>query len=363
MAYRVRTAALIAIAGLMASTLAEASGDLGRSGPMRFSGGAMCEAGLAARDRGACDPPPVEVSGSAAEVSRTRRERAIALWKLARTEAARVEVGQALAADPNDAESLHLRARMDLTRGRWPQATTDLENAVRVAPENAAVRASLAYLRLTVSALHAAKVEADAAIALAPDDPDALWIRASVRLALGEADRARTDLDRAIVLGEHHEARLLRARLHLDLHRFKEAVTDTTALLQRTPGSPDYLSLRALALVGDGQLAEALDDLGQVIGPPGGPYRVPSQHPSFGKLTLQRASLLVRVGRRDEAARDLDHLLVAGGTRAVLKMQLYLRHNGFPDAPLNGVRTSGLDDLVTMCFLDQACGRGIAAAI
>lgn len=79
----------------------------------------------------------------------------------------------------------------------------------------------------------------------------------------------------------------------------------------------------------------------------------------FGDLYLQRAILLVEIGRTDDAMRDLDSIGAIGGPRAVLRLQVYLRGHGFSDVPIDGKRSQILDDAIKACFVNKACGRGL----
>jgi hypothetical protein len=56
----------------------------------------------------------------------------------------------------------------------------------------------------------------------------------------------------------------------------------------------------------------------------------------------------------------LQTIVSLDGNRAVLQMQVYLRGHGFPDLSLDGKRSDQLDAALQACFIDHACGRGIA---
>ncbi len=89
-------------------------------------------------------------------------------------------------------------------------------------------------------------------------------------------------------------------------------------------------------------------------------------HPRSSEVTdlyTLRAMLLARLGHREKALQDLDAIVREGDRRAILRLQVYLRNNGFPDVPIDGKRTNGFDDAIVACFLDKACGRGVASPI
>jgi hypothetical protein len=74
---------------------------------------------------------------------------------------------------------------------------------------------------------------------------------------------------------------------------------------------------------------------------------------------MQRTTLLVQLGRRDEASRDIDTLARAGGKQGMLRMQVHLRRNGFPDIPLDGQRSRDFDEALKACLLNRACAGGL----
>jgi hypothetical protein len=83
----------------------------------------------------------------------------------------------------------------------------------------------------------------------------------------------------------------------------------------------------------------------------------------FYDLYIQRAMALVQVGREKEALMDFDVAIRLGGQKAVLRMQVYLRSHGFPDIVIDGKRSAALNEAIVACFLNDACGRGIAMKI
>ncbi|CAN5310955.1 hypothetical protein BH10PSE8_BH10PSE8_17150 [soil metagenome] len=324
-------------------------------------GGATCDAGGLSQHQGACDPPVLDTTGlSAPALTSARVERARKLIALLRLEAAKEELGKAIAAAPTAVEALHLRARLRLSMLDLKGAELDLDAAIKAAPDNAPVRSSLAYLHLQMRRLPEALRDIETALAAMPDDPDARWIRASTLIALGQSDRAIADLDIAVRDEGNVRARETRAALHLREHRLEAAVADADRVQQKRPEDPTTLTIRILAKIGAGKTDEALDDLDQLIGPPGGPYRTPAEYQDFGRLTYQRAMLLASAGRGEEAMKDVAYVLDKGGIRAVLRLQIFLRHNGMPDVVLDGQRSSQLDAAVTSCFGNAACGRGLS---
>ena len=324
--------ALLPLLLAFAASPCAAANDVGSSGSFRMMGGATCDADGLAKHQGACDPPSLDTAGlSAPALTSARVERARKLIALLRLDAAKEELGKAIAAAPAAVEALHLRARLRLSMRDLKGAEQDLDAALKADPGNAPVRSSLAYLHLQMRRWPEALREIDIALAAMPDDPDARWIRASTLIAVGQRDKAEQDLDIALRDPGNIRARETRAVLHLRENRLEAAVADADRVQAARPGDPTTLNLRAVANLAVGKTDEALADLAKLIGPPGGPYQMPPQYQDFGKLTYQRAMLLASVGRRDEAMKDVAYVLDKGGIRAVLRLQIFLRHNGMPD--------------------------------
>lgn len=348
----------------LATSPCSAADDFGTSGPLRRIGGENCGTDFQAQRDGACDPPPIEVSGmSAGALTSARVERARYLLNLLRVDAARQELDTAILAAPEAVDALHLRARLLLSRLDLQGAGRDLDAAIKVDPSNAALRSSLAYLHLQRRQLPDALREIDTALAAKPYDTDARWIRALVLIATGQRGNAEKDLDIAVRDSANVSARQARAELYLHDGRYDAASAEADLLLAKRPDDDQGLNIRALAKLGAGKIDDALEDFSNMIGPPGGPYRLPPHYKDFGRLTFQRAMLLVSIGQRASAVKDIEYLLDKGGIRAVLRLQIFLRHHGMPDIALDGKRSTQLDEAILTCFGNAACGRGLAQAI
>jgi hypothetical protein len=85
--------------------------------------------------------------------------------------------------------------------------------------------------------------------------------------------------------------------------------------------------------------------------------------PHFNQLMVQRAILLAKLDRSAEAGRDLDVIVTSGGKRVVIRLQVFLRRNGFEDVPLDGKRTAAFDEALQACIVNQACGRGLVRSL
>jgi len=369
----VRTALRLAVV-LMATAVgvaadftgALAADPLGTAGPFRSVGWGRCETGVQAQFTGACDPPPVEESLPAAKRSQAHYERAIRLLSLVRMEQARRAVDAAIASDPNNVLALKLRARMNIP-GDGGAALADINAALILAPTDSDLLATRATLVCGRCDKNAPLRDANEAVRQNDRNADALWIRARILAELGQLPAADEDLSRALEIEpDYARARLLRAQFRMRLGRLKEAAEDADRIIDGgggNGGGASALQVRALARAGLGDWSGAVADLTAILGAPGAPTTASPRMAYFNELYIQRAIALVRLGREPEAMLDFEAVIGLGGRPSILRMQVYLRGNGFPDVPLDGQRSQVLDDAVKACFVNDACGRGIAQRI
>jgi tetratricopeptide (TPR) repeat protein len=330
---------------------------IGTAGPIRSLGGAPCSAGFAAMMRGECDPPPVDSALAPAQRSQARVARARELLSIPRLDPAIRELDAAIADEPRNSVALLLRGRLKIP-GRLDEALADMDRVLQLDPDNSDARATKAFV-LRGQDNEWALAEATKALAQDPSNADAFWIRASLLADIGKLTEAERDLDAAIVLEpDVSRALLRRGQIRAQLGKTDDAVRDASAVLAL--GHDGFaLQLRAVIRGRSGNYAGAVEDLNAILGPPGERRDGPIL-PYMVSMYVQRALALTRTGQVADARRDLDTIIKLGGPRAVLQMQTYLRGHGFPDLALDGQRSDQLDDALTACFINEACGRGIA---
>jgi tetratricopeptide (TPR) repeat protein len=230
---------------------------------------------------------------------------------------------------------------------------------LQLEPDNADALATQAFIVMGQDD-EAGLRAATRALALAPANVDALWIRSLLAVRLGDTVQAGKDLDRAVALEpDDRRTRMARAELRLQIGNSAGAREDLNALLA-SQYDLRALQMRAALLAAAGEDAGALADLNNILGPPGQRSPPGPARPDLVNMYVQRALVLTRHGRPDDAKQDLETIVSLGGSRAILQMQVYLRGHGFPDLRLDGQRTDQLDTALRACFINNACGRGIA---
>jgi tetratricopeptide (TPR) repeat protein len=332
---------------------------IGTAGPIRTFGGKQCGIPYEAILRGECDPPRIDPALPNRQRSEARLRRALDLIAILRVEQAMQELTDAIGEDPRDVAALLLRGRLRIP-GKLAEAEQDINRALQLDPDNPGALATRALLLLDQDDRGALR-DASRALSLRPDDVDALFIRAKILIRINSLDEAEQDLDRAIALEpDNANALLTRSRVRMRIGKTAEAEADASAAAA-VRGGDTAMQMRAIARVKSGDRTTTLADLTAILGNPGevSPRKTIDQK-TFVDLLIQRALLLARNDRRADARKDLDSIVTMGGLRSILQMQVYLRGHGFPDIELDGKRSDRLDEAMIACFIDEACGRGLA---
>jgi tetratricopeptide (TPR) repeat protein len=354
--------ALVAFALALASP-ALAKDPVGTAGSFRSVGWAQCRAPYEEWKQGACDPAPVDATLPGPALARAHIERSVALLAQTRSEEALKAANAAVAIDPTNVSSLTFRGRLLSTLLKLDAAERDLNAALMIEPTNPVLLASRAEVLLNAGKGLDALADITAAIAQRPDDTDMLLIKASIHMSRDQVDIAARDLERAVALDPgDRRTRLMKAQAQFRLGKFAGAVDDATKTLAISAGDLTARETRALALIALDRPAEAIEDLNAFLGPPGLPTTVVALR-HYREILLQRALLLARLGKREDSNRDIEVLMLSGGKQAILRVQLYLRRNGFPDVRIDGERDTEFDNTLRNCVLDRACGRGITRHI
>ncbi len=113
--------------------------------------------------------------------------------------------------------------------------------------------------------------------------------------------------------------------------------------------------MRAMANDDLGDDNAALADLNSLLGPlDGSPNYVMSGN-QIAQYKMQRALVLVHLKRFSDAATDAVSALNIGGRRSLLQAEIFLRHNGFPDVPLDGQSSEDLKRAMQACMGLNSC--------
>jgi tetratricopeptide (TPR) repeat protein len=271
------------------------------------------------------------------------------------------ETDAALGLEPRNAALRHLAARLVMSTGDYVRAERDIAVALELAPSDPDIAASHAALLELQQNSHGALDVYNSILAQHPDHAFSRAARAKLFLAMAQPDNAIADFD-AVLAGNHPDDAVLplRARAYMQIGKPELAIADYNNALARHPAELDLVMERAVAYALAGDDAAALADFETVLGPVGAAPRYAIGGAELAKYRTQRALLLVHQKRFADAASEMADALYAGGKSTVLRVQLFLRHNGFPETPLDGRDSDALRQSLRACFGLNSCFQQIS---
>jgi tetratricopeptide (TPR) repeat protein len=280
---------------------------------------------------------------------------------LAELPRARNETDAALALDPNNAALHHLAGRLAMSAGDYLRAEREIAAALAQAPDDPDIAASRAALLALQQNPHAALDAYNAILAQHPDHAFSRAARARLFLLMARPQQAVADLD-VLLTGDNPDTVLLqlRAGAYMQMARPELAIADYNKALAEHPDQLDLVLDRAVAYALAGNAAAALADFDKILGPPGAAPRYAIGGTELAAYRMQRALLFVQLKRFAEAASEMASALNAGGKPAVLRAQIFLRRNGFPQTPLDGHDSDELRQSLQACFGLNSCFEKIS---
>lgn len=308
-------------------------------------------------------PPLADDRVDAIQQAKARLNRANYYIDMGQLKNALVEADQALKLTPDDVDSRHLVARLALSIGDFERAEHEIEIALQQRPDDANLQATKAAGFINTRPDEAMRLF-DRILTEHPDHRFSRESRARLRLALGHAKEAVADLD-ILLAGKERDTNLLalRADAQITAGNVRQGVADLTEALNQSPDRSDLLTSRATAneMLGDDEAA--LADLDTLLGPVGGSPNYALGGDQLGLYRLQRALVLVHLKRFADAATDAVNALNVGGRRSVLQAQIFLRHNGFPEVPLDGQSSESLKRAMQACMGLGSCFEKVIGSI
>jgi tetratricopeptide (TPR) repeat protein len=303
-------------------------------------------------------------SDDAADRAEGHRRRASFFIDVMAYDDARREVDAVLALRPDDPSLRHFSARLALTMNDFRRAEADIAIALRLAPDDLDIRATSAHIMDARPAPVEALEQFNEIIAKSPTYLYARGQRARLLMRLHRHREALPDLD-FLLSGDAPRTEYfeVRAAVYMVLNMPKRAVADYTMALQDRPDASYLLTERATAYERAGDDATALGDLDKLIPGADGRAKYAIGGDQLAKLYIQRAFILERMKRFRNAAADVAAAVRNGGVPTMLRVQIFLRRNGFPQIPLDGRDSQQLHDALEACFGLNACFQGAIKAI
>jgi tetratricopeptide (TPR) repeat protein len=104
-----------------------------------------------------------------------------------------------------------------------------------------------------------------------------------------------------------------------------------------------------------GIYAMAAEDFGEAAA------RAPAEYAE--EIMAKRAMLLAKAGSTPSAGEELRSVLARGSLKPILKVQVFLRSQGYTDVTINGRYDGATKRALDACLLDKACAPGVGQAI
>ena len=193
--------------------------------------------------------------------------RAALLLQVGRADDARAAIDAALAADPNSADALALRAVIGVVQNERDAALADARKAVELAPTSAAAKTALSYAQQAVFDIEGARATMQQAVAEQPEDALA-WARLSeLWLMAGFRDRSREAADRAAELSPDLE-RVQTVRGFADLVEFRTRTASASfeRAIALNPADPLPRFGLGLAQIREGSIEQGRANLELAVG-------------------------------------------------------------------------------------------------
>ncbi len=159
---------------------------------------------------------------------------------------AKVEFRNALQIDDKLAEAYYHLALIDEKDQNWKGMYANLNQTIKLNPENLEARLMLAKLYLLSGEVEKAKTEADFVLNSAADNPDAIALNGAILFKQGDYAAALAEADRALAINPaHNDAVSLKVVVYMAQQNYDNAEKVVNAALA---SNPDELSLNLLKL-------------------------------------------------------------------------------------------------------------------
>jgi len=171
------------------------------------------------------------------------------------------DLNEAVKLAPNDIEILRGRGQVLLSQNKLAEALKDFERALEIDPDDADSLNALGMTLTLDKKFDEALAQFNRLVELAPESPVARLQRARVYAAQKLWDKALTDVNEAIRLEPNLAAALLvRSGIHQAQHKREEALADLELILERQDNAADVILLHAQIAAQGGLWSKAIGD-------------------------------------------------------------------------------------------------------
>jgi tetratricopeptide (TPR) repeat protein len=171
-------------------------------------------------------------------------------------------LNQVLAADPHMEIALRLRYAAYMLSGRIAEGRTDMDEVLKLKPDDSTVLASRAIASIALRQRDKAADDIARALAINPNNEMAYLGRGMINRANGKYNDAVADLDRAIALNPKDNAAYSeRGLAYVSLNQLDKALVDFDQAIALNPSNGVARGARGLALLMKGSNEEGLLDI------------------------------------------------------------------------------------------------------
>lgn len=278
---------------------------------------------------------------------------------------------KAITADPTFAEP-HVQKGDVAARGKNPvQALPHYEHALKLEPTHWRAMMGIARVRAKLGQIDEALALGRKALDVAPDVGVAHQIYAGFLKQAGRHEEEIAELRKATIGYDDKQRQLpgviqesspwnALAQAERRLGRYANAIDDISMMIEGLPDNqiwPGYLEQRASIYEEADRASEAAADYEKAADLYG---------PNFERadeLRTRAAILRAASGNSDAAHKIFSDLIRSGKLQTILRIQVFLRNNGFDDVAIDGKSSPVLESALERCLADRNCKEVIGQAI
>ena len=172
------------------------------------------------------------------------------------------DYARAIELDPTNTEAWQGRALTYMQQGEDDKAIADFKRLIDDNKENVNARLALAEALTNMERFEEAVEQVEEAIKMAPDEALAYTMRARLKLVEEDIKAALADLDQAIRLNPQDVvALMIRARLYLAEENIPAAKKDVETALLLSPGLIQGILIRSVIAAEEGRMTDAIADI------------------------------------------------------------------------------------------------------
>gem|GEM_PF-933685 len=222
-------------------------------------------------------------------------QRALKHLKQEKYQQAIADLNEAIRINPQDAMAYTLRGSTKFALGRYEEAVADHNDAIRINPQYDRAYAGRGIAKFRLSRYEQAIADYNEAIHINPQNDETYARRGTAKFHIGRYEQAIEDLNEAIRINPQKAmAYVLRGIAKVLLEKYEEAIADSNEAIRMNPQSAEAYALRGVANTLLRKYEEALADLNEAI-------RI---NPQNAMAYALRGSAKSKLSRDEEAIAD-----------------------------------------------------------